>query len=322
MDRVIGNPVDVLAHFSKNLLVGTTITSDGILIGCDQAIADALGYQPDEMINRPASDFVVSDYRDELVDRIKRHNTEWYDIDLLSKSEEVIPAVVIPEEMNLNGKGVRTAVLLHRGPIMATETSLINSLRNSIAALTKAIESRDPYTAGHQTRVAEIAVMIGRELTLDDETLHHIEMAAMMHDIGKISIPAEILVKPARLTEGEWALIRTHPVVGEEILANIDCAPQIKRMVRSHHERMDGSGYPDGLTGNQMPVCVRILGVADVMDAIAGVRPYHAPRTMQDALEIIESYESAYDKEVVSVIRYLLKEGLLVDREFTGFSSS
>lgn len=319
MESFLKEPTEAIDWFSEKLLIGMSVTCKGKLIGCDLALASALGYKPDEMLYRDVSSFVALEQGDALMERIQRHDTSWYDLDLVTKSSQILPAIVMPEEMNLEGRIVRTAVLLHRGPIKETESDLANALKNAIATLSKAIESRDPYTAGHQARVAALATMIGRELTLGDSSLQEIELAANVHDIGKISIPSEILVKPGRLTDGEWILMKSHPVVGEEIISNINCSVEVMGMVRSHHERLDGSGYPDGLCGDQLSIDVRILSVADALDAIAGVRPYHAPRTMADAFDIIEGCRAAYDIEVVSAARSLYKRGALTDYEYTGF---
>jgi len=322
MDTFVDSSVETIDRFSEKLLIGTAITCDGKLIGCDQALAQALEYMPDEMLYREVSCFASEDQADALMDRIRRHDTSWYDLNLLTKSGNIIPAIVIPEEMNLEGRVVRTSVFLHREPIKETESDLINSLKNAIATLSKTIEARDPYTAGHQARVTSIATMIGREMAMDTTCLRNIELAAYIHDIGKISIPSEILIKPGKLNQGEWILIKSHPVIGEEIIRDVSCAPEVKSMIRSHHERLDGSGYPDGLSGDQVPIDVRILCIADAMDAIAGIRPYHPMRTMTDAIEILEGCGDAYDHDVISAARSLDKRGELVGREYTGSTAT
>lgn len=319
MELFVRSPAASIDRFTEKLLIGMAITCAGKLIGCDRALAEVLGYSFEEILYQDVSSYVSPDQANSLMERIRQHDTSWYNLDLKTKSGEIIPAIVIPEEMIFEGRVVRTAVLLHRGPIEDTESELLNGLRNAIATLSKAIESRDPYTAGHQSRVSFLATMIGRELSLQTTSIQNIELAASVHDIGKISIPSELLVKPGALTEGEWIIMKSHPIVGEEIFSRISCSSDLRYMIRSHHERLDGTGYPDGLSGDQLSIEVRILGVADALDAIAGVRPYHAPRTMEDAFEIVEGCGAAYDRDVLSATRSLYNQGKLSDRVYTGF---
>ncbi len=157
-----------------------------------------------------------------------------------------------------------------------------------IVALVEAVEAKDPYTRGHTQRVAELSVLIGRELRLSAERLRVLGQAAMLHDIGKIGIPDAVLNKPGRLTPEEFELIKEHPVRGHQIIARVRSLQREVAGVRSHHERLDGSGYPDGLVGHAIPLDARIIAVADVFDALTSPRPYRAAWPRERALAVID----------------------------------
>ncbi len=182
------------------------------------------------------------------------------------------------------------------------EQKTFKILEETVYSLSLAIESRDPYTAGHQRNVAELAVKIGEKLGLNEEKLRWIYMGALLHDLGKIAIPSEILTKPGKLMPEEFALIKTHPKVGYDILKDIEFAAPIKEMVLYHHERLDGSGYPHGLKGDDIPLEARILAVADVIDAISSHRPYRPALGVEIALDEVNKHKGVkYDEKVVNV---------------------
>jgi PAS domain S-box-containing protein len=194
-----------------------------------------------------------------------------------------------------------------------TQKQLTEALSASVAAIVTAMEMRDPHTAGHQGRVAEIAVAIGKEMGWSTERLMGLRMAAMVHDIGKISIPAEILTKPTRLSAGEWALIHEHPDSGYSILKDIPFSWPIAEIVREHHEKLDGSGYPRGLKGNQILPEAKILAVADIVEAMASDRPYRATLGLEFALTEIERLAGTQlDADVVRICAALFREKRLV----------
>jgi HD-GYP domain-containing protein (c-di-GMP phosphodiesterase class II) len=168
------------------------------------------------------------------------------------------------------------------------QRELSEALSAVVGAITTAFEMRDPYTAGHQNRVAEIACAIAREFDWPEERLYSMRVAAMVHDIGKISIPSEILAKPTRLTPAEWTLIKEHPETGYTILKDVPFRWPIAEGVRQHHERLDGSGYPRGLKGDQILMGARILAVADIVEAMAASRPYRPGLGLDAALKEIE----------------------------------
>lgn len=155
---------------------------------------------------------------------------------------------------------------------------------SSIKAIVEAVDAKDPYTRGHSARVVEYALLIGREIKMDKEDLKDLEIAAILHDVGKIGIPDRILGKPGRLNDEEFAYIKRHPEFGAEIIEPIAKLKRLTSIVLHHHERLDGNGYPTGLKGRQIPLCARIIAVADSFDAITTDRPYRGKRTIQEAL--------------------------------------
>ena len=168
---------------------------------------------------------------------------------------------------------------------------------------------RDPYTAGHQRRVTQLAHAIANEMGLPEERIEGIRMAGLIHDLGKINVPAEILSKPGTLTELEYGLIQMHPQIGHDVLKTIDFPWPVAQTVLQHHERMNGSGYPQGLSGEDVLLEARILGVADVVEAMASHRPYRPPRGIDKALqEISQNRGILYDPEVVDICLKLFIE--------------
>jgi HD-GYP domain-containing protein (c-di-GMP phosphodiesterase class II) len=161
--------------------------------------------------------------------------------------------------------------------------------RDTIAALSRSMEAKDLYTGGHTGRVAAVSVALAQGLGYDGEALEAIEIGALLHDIGKIGIPEHVLRKQGPLDDEEWAIMRTHPLVSDFILAELDLDPIVRQCARFSHERIDGRGYPDGLSGEDVPLPARIVFVADAFDAITTDRPYRRGRSTEAALAEIEA---------------------------------
>ena len=170
-----------------------------------------------------------------------------------------------------------------------TQERLSTALRSTIEAMSKTMEWRDPYTAGHQKRVASISMAIGRQLGWSNERIQSIYMAAMVHDIGKMAVPSEILTKPSRLTDLEMQMVQGHVEAGYQILKDIPFPWPIADMVYQHHERLDGSGYPNKLMDEQICEEARVLAVADTIEAMATHRPYRPARGLVAAMEEIKA---------------------------------
>jgi putative nucleotidyltransferase with HDIG domain len=179
----------------------------------------------------------------------------------------------------------------------------------TIQAMALAVEMRDPYTSGHQARVAELAQAIAEEINMTPGDVEGVYMAASIHDIGKISLPAEILSKPVQLTEIERKMIQAHATVGYEILKGIDFSWPIAQILLQHHERMDGSGYPHGVRGKEILIEARIVGVSDVVETMASHRPYRPSIGLDKALEeIFNGREKLYDEQVVNACLKLFND--------------
>lgn len=185
---------------------------------------------------------------------------------------------------------------------------LRQALEGTAAALSQLVEQRDPYTAGHQRRVAALAAAIGEAMGLESEQIEGITIGALVHDLGKISVPVEILSKPSQLSDIERRLIQQHTETGFRILEPLDFPWPVAEMVRQHHERLDGSGYPLGLSGDQILLEARIIAVADAVEAASSNRPYRPAKGLAHALEYIE-HESGkgYDPEVVNTCSMLFR---------------
>jgi len=184
------------------------------------------------------------------------------------------------------------------------------TLKQTVNALAITSEKRDPYTAGHQQRVTQLACAIALEMGLDEEKIEGIRVAGLLHDIGKIYVPAEILSKPARLTAMEMGIMKTHSEVGYDILKEVPFPWPVADIVLQHHERIDGSGYPNGLQGDEIFVEARIICVADVVEAMSSHRPYRAALGIERALEeIIRGRGKLYDAEMVDICLRLFRGG-------------
>ena len=180
----------------------------------------------------------------------------------------------------------------------------------TISVLSDAVEARDPYTSGHQKRVAALSVAIAHELGFAEDEITGLRMAAMIHDIGKLKIPGEILTKTGKLIEPEFNLIKTHVEAGCGILKGMDFPWDISKMIHQHHERLDGSGYPDGIRAEEILLEARILAVSDVVEAMSAHRPYRPALGIDAALiEISNNSGKLYDAEVVSACHKLFVDG-------------
>jgi HD-GYP domain-containing protein (c-di-GMP phosphodiesterase class II) len=187
--------------------------------------------------------------------------------------------------------------------------ALDKALESIIKTLSETVEMRDPYTVGHQNRVADLARAIATEMNLPADQINGIRMTATIHDLGKISVPAEILSKPTKLTLAEFNLIKNHPQSGYDMLKDINFPWPVARTILEHHERMNGSGYPNGLTGDNILVESRILSVADVVESMASHRPYRPSLGIEAALKEIEKNRATlYDNPVVDACLRLFRE--------------
>lgn len=193
--------------------------------------------------------------------------------------------------------------------LLTTERKLRSAFYQTIEIISGISEAKDPYTGGHQKRVSKLAMHIGKEIGLSENSIESLKMASILHDIGKISIPASILSKPGVLNEIEWKMLESHSMAGYEILKKYKLPWPIADIILQHHERIDGSGYPKKLKGNDIMIEARIIAVADVIEAMSSHRPYRPAHTIKKALEEIENNSGIlYDQKIAEVALILFRE--------------
>jgi HD-GYP domain-containing protein (c-di-GMP phosphodiesterase class II) len=232
----------------------------------------------------------VNRINEELEDRV-RQRTEDYQVVNLALQQEIAGHKKAKEDLHL------------------TLDSLKKAVGATIHVMASAVEARDPYTAGHQIRSAILACAIAEEMGLSQEQIEGIRMAGSIHDIGKLSIPAEILTKPTKLTNLEFSLIKEHSLSGNEMLKDVESPWPLAEIVYQHHERIDGSGYPRKLKGDDILIEARILAVSDVVESMASHRPYRPSLGIKAALEEIEKNKGIlYDKTVADTCLQLFRE--------------
>ena len=186
---------------------------------------------------------------------------------------------------------------------------LETAMQSTLQAVANVVEAHDPYTAGHERRVGQIAADIAREMGWSEEKCNTLQLIGLVHDIGKMSVPSEILSKPGRLSTIEFELVKSHAENGYQILQNVEFPLPIAEIIREHHERMDGSGYPQGLKGEEILLEARILSVADVLEAMASHRPYRASLGIDAAISEIETHRgSLFDTDIVDAMLRLFRE--------------
>ena len=212
------------------------------------------------------------------------------------------------EQLNLSRAGYQLTATR-----VASEDELRAALDGGefdLALLDYTLPGWDPYTAGHEKRTAELVVAIARKLGLDEDEIEVLDLTARMHDIGQIAVPAEILTRPGPLSPNEFTLIKAHPQVAHDILAPIDFGRPVAEVILQHHERLDGSGYPQGLKGDEILLGARVLAVADVVEAMSSHRPYRAALGVEAALaEISAGAGRLYDEPVVAACEQVFSEG-------------
>lgn len=223
--------------------------------------------------------------------------------------EELLARVRTHLELNRLRNRLEDLVNERTRALKESEQKLRANLLESVTALAATVEMRDPYTAGHQRRVAELAVAMARELHLSEDEIEGIHLASVVHDIGKIRVPAEILSKPSHLSSLEMGIIQEHPQNGYDILKNIDFPWPIAEIVYQHHEKLDGSGYPQGLKSAQILLAAKLVAVADVVESMVSHRPYRAGLGIEAALaEITQHQGTLYDAQVVATCLKLFRE--------------
>jgi PAS domain S-box-containing protein/putative nucleotidyltransferase with HDIG domain len=247
------------------------------------------------------------------------------DIVLVSKTGKTIPldhraAPITDETRNTSGVVIAFRDISRQKKaeeeLIQSYDRLKQAMDGTVQAMAFTIETRDPYTAGHQRRVTQLACALAEKMVLSKDVVEGVRMAGDLHDIGKIYVPAEILSKPGKLSEAEYNIIKTHSQVGYDILKTIEFPWPIANIVLQHHERINGSGYPAGLHGKDILLEAKILAVADVIEAMATHRPYRPALSIEDALEeISENKGKLYDPKVVEACLKIFEEGFTFEEK-------
>ena len=302
--------------------INITRMTDGRYIDVNDGFLAMTGYTRQEVLDRTSIELEVWDDaadRDRmvtgLVDAGAVENLETL---FRRKDGSTLVGLMSARVMDIDGEACVLTVTrdisegkLAEEALRTSNARLEGMVRDVAEAMGRIVESRDPYTQGHQERVAELSRLIGAEMGLTASELDTLQMAALVHDVGKLAIPAEILNKPGALSSIEFSLINVHSEKGYEILKDIDFGAPIAEIVLQHHERMDGSGYPNGLLGNEIYAEARILFVADVVEAMASYRPYRPAVGLEPALAEISTKPEKYDADVVSACLILHARGEL-----------
>jgi PAS domain S-box-containing protein len=292
-------------------------TPEGKFIMVNQSMARMLGYDSPQELMDCVTDVANQLYVDpaERAKLVRIMETQdyaaKYEASFFKKDGGIIWVALTTRAVR-NEKGK----VLHYEGIVADITEkkqsverLRDALEGTVHAIASIVETRDPYTAGHQRRVSELARAIAGEMGLPDDRIEGLHVAATIHDIGKISVPAEMLTKPTKLTKIEFSLIQTHVQAGYDILKDIKFPWPVARMVLEHHERMNGTGYPNALKGDNILPESRIMAVADVVEAMASHRPYRASLGIEPALEEIEKKRGIlYDDSAVDACLILFRQ--------------
>ncbi len=305
-----------------------TVTQDGLILFSNKRFAEMVDSPLKNVIGSDLQSWVAPEYQKILESLLNMDSTKKRrgELMLVAKNGERVPGYISIGKVTV-GKGcdifclvatdltevkqIEEIVAAKKMALAALQSSheLQQSLEESIKAIANTVESRDEYTAGHMQRVGQLAPAIARELGLSEETIHGIELASTIHDVGKISIPVEILTKPAKLSKIEYLLIQTHVEAGYDIIKHIKFPWPIALLILQHHERLDGSGYPQGLKGDAILPGSRIIAVADVIEAMASRRPYRAELGIDAALtEIKQGRGTLYDPAVVDACVGLFEE--------------
>lgn len=307
--------------FERSVAGVMEMLPDGTIVGANPAMAVMLACSgPDELVGRSCADLYWDDAeRLRLLAAVREAGAvsgRQLRLRRFDGRELWLLADIVLVEHD-DGHLSLFAVALDMSELRATQDSLATSLtrlrstfEETVECLASLTELRDPYTAGHQRRVAQLAQAIGTRLELPDEVIEGTRVAGALHDVGKIHVPAEILAKPGRLSDVEMAIIRTHPTTGWEILRSVSFPWPVAEIVLQHHERLDGSGYPRGLSGDEIRVEAGILAVADIVEAMSSHRPYRAAHGVERTLAHVAGQAGkAYRRDIAETCLRVWEDG-------------
>ena len=299
---------------------GFYVVQDGQIIYANQRLAEILGHSRDEIVGHDVMDFVVPEEREkvasgrrQLIDGVR---TVSFEAAVLRKNGNRIVVGVTAAPGMWDDRTVTIAIVedITERSKSAERLSdyvkrLENSMRGTLNAVARMVDLRDPYTAGHQRRVGLIAADIARELGWEKERADTMELIGLVHDIGKIAVPAELLSKPTRLSATEFELIKGHAQASYDILKDVQFDVPVADIIVQHHERLDGSGYPRGLKGDEISPEGRLLAVADVLESMASHRPYRPALGIEAAIaELDRNRETFYDGHIVDTVKHMVND--------------
>jgi PAS domain S-box-containing protein len=297
--------------------------TNGVLTYVSPTVKETMGYNFEEFLSHPYNDFLTPD---PINDKVEKYTNDalngtpppMYEIEVYAKDKtkkflQISEHPLYDEDGNIIGvEGIAHNITLQKITQFLEEEALKkfhDGMVDMIKAFSMAIEKRDSYTAGHQTRVSELSILIGNKLGWDKNRIEGLQLGALIHDIGKIAVPIEILSKPGHLLPIEFSLIQIHAQVGFDILKDIDFPWPIAPMIHQHHERIDGTGYPLGLKGDEILEEAKILAIADVVEAVASHRPYRPALGIDAAIQEIQNGKGTlYDSHIVDVCIEVLEE--------------
>ncbi|OHD66350.1 MAG: hypothetical protein A2176_07665 [Spirochaetes bacterium RBG_13_51_14] len=292
------------------------VGADGIIVDFNRAFASLTGFDNGEKRTLRVHDLFPVTADLEMIERdidgpgyIKDHETV-----INGGNNTLIPCLITANKLEQvhSNSGRYQGIIRDISDLKRNIEKQNNLIQGIIQAMARTVEARDPYTAGHQARVARIAEAIARQLGLPENKIREIEMAAMIHDLGKIYVPSEILSKPGKINETEFAIIKAHPEIAYEILKEIEFPFSLAEIVYQHHERVDGSGYPRRLKGEEILLEAKIISVADVVEAMASHRPYRPTLGITAAVEEVSLHQGEYyDAGIVEALKAIYATGIL-----------
>ncbi len=311
----------ILAGMIDEASTPVFVVQDGIIRFANKVVFDVFGYSPEELIGTGIDRYLTEEEREEILELYRERLSEK---PIKKRLEMALKhrngrTVVVELEVNLVSYDGSPAeiVIMHditaRKEMETFQVQALDKIRAAFGAtiriLNKLVEAKDPYTGGHQKRVADLARAIATEMKLSPEQVDGLRLAAEIHDIGKIIVPSEILSKPGLISESEWGLVKNHVNIGYELLRDIEFPWPVAEIIYQHHERLNGSGYPRGLKGEQIVIEARILAVADVVEAMSSHRPYREAHSIEDTMAEIEKNKGIlYDEKVVEVCLELFRK--------------
>jgi len=301
------------AIFESTGTATLTTEEDTTIVKANKECERITGYAISGLIGKSWTKFV---YKEDLQIMLSRHKArrkdagsapDKYEVRLIDAKGDIKNAILSVGMIPGSKRSIVSMIDITERK--QAEDKLKKTLNASIQTMSRIIEAKDPYTAGHQQRVSRLTTAIAKELNLSQDKIEGVRIASLIHDIGKISVPTEILSKSSTLSDLEFNLIKEHSQTGHDILKPIDFSYPVAQIVLQHHERINGTGYPRGLKGEDILLEARILGVADVVEAMSSHRPYRPALGIDAALEDISKNKGIlYDPEVVDACLKLFKE--------------